>query len=173
LLGRSDGDPLVIYDSQRSPLPNVARGFLRCQRQFSPIPAPGAGTLGLVAAIRWILIVDDDADVRELWSDTLTRGGYRILTARHGRDALALMSAVVPDVIVLDLRMPEMTGSEFLQALRRSPAGRRIPVLIVSGYLEDAAPLSVAGLNVIGRLPKPLSLADLLAALPGASPPQR
>jgi CheY-like chemotaxis protein len=50
------------------------------------------------------------------------------------------MSAVVPDVIVLDLRMPEMTGSEFLQALRRSPAGRRIPVLIVSGYLEDAAP---------------------------------
>jgi CheY-like chemotaxis protein len=127
----------------------------------------------VAASIRWILIVDDDADVRELWSDTLTRGGYRILTARNGRDALALMAAVVPDVIVLDLCMPEMTGSEFLQALQRSPAGRRIPVLIVSGYLEEATPSSLAGLNIVGRLAKPLNLADLLTALPGASRAQR
>lgn len=83
------------------------------------------------------------------------------------------MRAVVPDFIVLDLRMPEMTGPEFLQALRGSPELRRIPVLIVSGYLEDAAPLWVAGLNVIGRLPKPLSLADLLAAIPATPLPFR
>jgi CheY-like chemotaxis protein len=128
----------------------------------------------VAAIIRWILIVDDDPDVRELWAELLTDGGYQVLTARDGRDALALMRAIVPDFIVLDLRMPGMAGPEFLQVLRRGPALRRIPVLIVSSLLDDAEALGpVTGLRIVGRLPKPLPLTDLLAVVPAARPLER
>jgi CheY-like chemotaxis protein len=121
--------------------------------------------------IRWILIVDDDPDVRELWAEVLTSGGYQVLTARDGRDALALMRAVVPDFIVLDLRMPGMAGPEFLQVLRRAPGLQRIPVLIVSSFLDDAEALGPGtDLRIVGRLAKPLPLADLLAVVPAARP---
>ena len=78
------------------------------------------------------------------------------------------MRAVIPDLIVLNLRMPGMAAPQFLQTLQRSPAFRRIPVLIVSAFLEDAAPLRMPGLRIVGRLAKPLPLIDLLNAVPAA-----
>jgi CheY-like chemotaxis protein len=140
--------------------------------EFMPGSAAAAATLGIVpAALLWVLVVDDDPDVRELWANALTDGGYQVLTASNGRDALALMRAVVPDFIVLDLCMPGMAGPEFLQVLQHSPALRRIPVLIVSAFLEDAGPLPVTGLRIVGRLAKPLRLSTLLGAVP--APPRR
>jgi len=120
---------------------------------------------------KWILIADDDAGVRALLTDTLTRAGYRVVSASNGHEALDLMRAVVPDLIVLDLRMPEMSGPAFLKALKGSPVLTRIPVLIVSGFLEDESPRASFGLNVVGRLPKPLRLADLLGAVRAALAP--
>jgi two-component system chemotaxis response regulator CheY len=72
---------------------------------------------------------------------------------------------VIPDFIVLDLRMPEMDGPEVLGVLQRSPGFRYIPVLIVTAFPEDAALLAVKGLRIVGRLAKPLRLVDLLAAV--------
>jgi CheY-like chemotaxis protein len=114
---------------------------------------------------KWILVADDDDAIRELWTRVLTHAGYRVLTAANGREALDLMRAVVPDLLILDLRMPEMNGSALLDALGRSPVLERIPVLIVSGFLEDESPRRSLGLNIIGRLPKPMRSADLLAAV--------
>ena len=117
-------------------------------------------------ALPCILVVDDDPDVRELWADVLTDGGgYQVLTASNGRDALALMRAVIPDCIVLDLSMPVMSGPAFLQALHCSRAFRRIPVLVVSAFLEDAAFLPKTGVRIVGHLAKPLLVADLLRAV--------
>jgi CheY-like chemotaxis protein len=118
-----------------------------------------------VAAPKPILVVDDNPAIRELWADALTDVGYQVLTAGNGRDALMLMRAVIPDFIVLDLRMPEMDGPEFLGVLQRSPGFRYIPVLIVTAFPEDAALLAVKGLRIVGRLAKPLRLVDLLAAV--------
>ena len=111
------------------------------------------------------IVVDDDPAVRELWADVLTDGGYQVLTASNGRDALALMGAVIPDCIVLDLSMPVMSGPAFLQALHGSRAFRRIPVLVVSAFLEDAALLPKTGLRIVGHLEKPLLVANLLRAV--------
>src|SRR5215471_4838234 len=54
----------------------------------------------------WILIADDDDLVRKLWTEELTRIGHRAIEARTGRDALEIMETVVPDLVILDLRMP-------------------------------------------------------------------
>jgi CheY-like chemotaxis protein len=124
---------------------------------------------------KWILVADDDDAIRELWTLVLTRAGYRVLTARNGREALDLTRTVVPDLIILDLRMPEMSGAAFIQAFDGAPVLERIPVLIISGFLDDDAPQSTVWLNVVGRLPKPLLPAELLAAVraglaPSAAP---
>lgn len=128
------------------------------------------------AAPKWILVADDDDTIRELWILTLTRAGYRVLPARNGHDALDLMRAVVPHLVVLDLRMPQMDGAAFLKLLQGSPALRQIPVLIISGFLDDESPRESLGLNIVGRLAKPIRPADLLATVQAAlaaTPPRR
>ncbi len=79
---------------------------------------------------RPILVVDDDADVRLLLGRMLERAGYAVVEAEHGRAALARLAEVTPELILLDLMMPEMDGFEFLDELRRVPAGRSIPVVV-------------------------------------------
>ena len=144
--------------------------------EFLPVLDPAASSLGPVAAPKWILVADDDDGVRDLWTLVLTGAGYRVLATRNGREALELMRDVVPDLIILDLHMPEMDGPTFLKALEDAPVLRRMPVLIVSGFLEDESPRASLGLNIVGRLAKPPALTDFLAAVqaalaPGAAPP--
>jgi CheY-like chemotaxis protein len=119
------------------------------------------------AVPKWVLVADDYDAIRELWTAVLIRAGYRVLGARTGREALDLMGTVVPDLVTLDLRMPTMDGPTFLKTLAGSSALRRIPVLIVSGFLNESPPMSL-GLNLVGRLSKPLRPADLVAAVRAA-----
>jgi CheY-like chemotaxis protein len=116
--------------------------------------------------VPWILVADDEPTVREVWTTTLRQAGYRTVEARDGREALDLMKIIVPDLMILDLRMPELTGEEVLQQLRQSAVISRIPVLIISGFLDDEAGAeSGLGLNVVGRLTKPQSLTALVDAV--------
>ena len=113
-------------------------------------------------------MADDDPFIRDLWSEALTRAGYRTLPATTGREAIELMRTVVPDLAILDLRMPGLTGGDVLEYLHDSATLRRIPVLIISGFLEDEPAEAAAGLNLVGRLAKPVSLAGLLEAVRAA-----
>jgi CheY-like chemotaxis protein len=122
----------------------------------------------MAPAAKWIVVTEDYDALRELWTMVLTRAGYRVLGARNGREALDLMRTVVPDLVTLDLRMPDMGGPAFLKVLADSPVLGRIPVLIVSGFLEDEAPGTSLGLNIVGRLSKPVRPADLVAAVQAA-----
>jgi CheY-like chemotaxis protein len=117
---------------------------------------------------KWILVADDDDAIRALWTAVLTRAGYRVLAARNGLEALDLMRAAVPDLIILDLRMPGMSGGAFLQAFDGAPVFERIPVLIISGFLEEDTPQPSLWLRIVGRLAKPILPADLLAAVRAA-----
>ena len=78
------------------------------------------------------LVVDDDPTVRAVVSQTLERAGWSIAEAENGRIALQRVAARRPDVIVLDLLMPELNGFEFLAALRREPAWRGVPVVVLT-----------------------------------------
>jgi diguanylate cyclase (GGDEF)-like protein len=83
-----------------------------------------------------ILLVDDDPVVRMITRQTLTRAGYTVMEAIHGRAAQAHLEETTPSLILLDVLMPEMDGFEFCEWLREQPTFKRIPVLMMTG-LED------------------------------------
>jgi CheY-like chemotaxis protein len=108
----------------------------------------------------WIVVADDEPEIRELWVTVLRQAGYRPIEATTGREVLELMRAVLPDLVVLDLRMPDLTGQDVLTFLQHSPFLSRTPVLIISGHL-------------VGRLAKPLDATAFLRAVERVLLPSR
>jgi CheY-like chemotaxis protein len=102
-----------------------------------------------------ILLVEDDADVREMTKEALEHRGYPVVEARNGAEALAVLEHERPCLMILDLVMPVVTGWQVLDAMHaRGLAG--VPVCVISAF-ADRAPHEVAG-----TLRKPFALHDLL-----------
>ncbi len=80
-----------------------------------------------------ILVVDDEADVRTFLTAVLEKEGYRVVTASDGREALETAEKERPDLIVLDLQMPEQTGTDFYRRLTKDNTLRNTPIIVVSG----------------------------------------
>ena len=94
-----------------------------------------------------ILIIDDDEDMLALTGRWLEKGGYAVMKASSGKEALAMITDNKPDIILLDYAMPEMDGPAVLKAIRAGEATKDIPVLfrtgmddMDSGEDEDAKP---------------------------------
>lgn len=81
-----------------------------------------------------ILVVDDDASHRTLISDLLDEMGYRTSQASNGREALDKLEDDLPAAVLLDLRMPVMSGWGLLEALKKMPRAKDIPIIIISAY---------------------------------------
>jgi len=112
-----------------------------------------------------VLVVDDDEDIRFAMSDTLEAEGYRVQLAEDGLDALAKLRAggTRPNLILLDLMMPNMDGCGFCAAKRQDPELSSIPVVIVSA--DSRVSQKAAELGVAGSLAKPVRIAELVAAI--------
>jgi CheY-like chemotaxis protein len=82
----------------------------------------------------YILVVDDDASHRTLICDALEEMGYRSEQAANGREALDILAGDMPQAVLLDLRMPVMSGWGLLDALKKMPRARGLPIIIISGY---------------------------------------
>ena len=104
-----------------------------------------------------ILVVDDELAVREVLALVLVDEGYRVRTARDGTDALALLDAAAPDLIVSDVTMPRMGGGELVERLRARGSG--IPVILMSA---NYAAVDLPGVRFLA---KPFDLDDLSAAV--------
>ena len=85
-----------------------------------------------------VLVVDDEFGVAEVLQSILEDEGYRVVTAINGKQALTRLGEHTPDVIMLDYMMPIMDGTQTLAAIRKEPASRNIPVIMMSS-LEEAA----------------------------------
>ncbi len=83
-----------------------------------------------------VLAIDDENDALLILKTTLTSEGYEVLTATNGMDGLALAEEHIPDLIILDLLMPEMDGFEVLDELKSNDTTGQIPVIVVSGVSE-------------------------------------
>ncbi len=81
---------------------------------------------------RQVLVVDDDGATREMLRRMLVNEGWQVIDAENGRDALDRLTKIWPDLILLDLMMPEMDGFEFLAALREKESLNHIPVVVVT-----------------------------------------
>jgi len=82
-----------------------------------------------------ILIVDDEIESLGYLENILLRHDYAVIPANNGTDAIALAKEHLPDLIILDMIMPDMEGSEVAAALRENPSTKDIPIIIVSGVI--------------------------------------
>lgn len=112
-----------------------------------------------------ILHLDDEADVREVVAQSLDAGGYRVASAEKLVDAIELAFREKPDLILLDLHMPEGDGFETCKALRAVPGLDDIPFVFVSGMRDLKHRELAKELGAAGFLAKPFSAQQLLAAV--------
>jgi len=109
-----------------------------------------------------IVVADDDPNIRRLIVKSLQRRGYRMIEAANGKQALAAMAGGDPSLAVLDLRMPEMSGWDVLEERRQNPVLRRIPVIVVSGDVDDAALKEALSKGECVLLSKPFDVDELV-----------
>ena len=107
-----------------------------------------------------LLIVEDDAELRRLYRITLALEGFEVREAADGLEALIEIDNAVPDLIVLDLMLPRVSGHTILQEIAASAYTRNIPVVVVTGSTE-----SIDHLNVACLLRKPIWTTDLVDAV--------
>ena len=122
------------------------------------------------AAARRALLVDDDEAMRRGTRLILEQDGWKVDEAANGREALARLAETRPDVIMLDLMMPEMDGFEFLDEIRQRVALRDIPVLVVTAKdltREDRERLTVGVERILQKSGRDEMLGDVAAALAG------
>ena len=112
---------------------------------------------------RKILIVDDDPELVELLMFNLKRAGFAVGTARNGREALKKVCSITPDLILLDLMMPELDGFAVCETLRRDAATARIPVIILTALSGELVRLAGLDCGADDYLTRPLSPRHLIS----------
>ena len=115
-----------------------------------------------------LLVVDDDANIREMLDMVLVSEGFDVITAPHGAAALRLIDEVRPDVILLDMKMPVMDGWEFLRQYRRRP-GAKVPVVVLTAAQDDTR--RAADARADAYIAKPFAIDDLIRVLDQCIPP--
>lgn len=115
-----------------------------------------------------VLIVEDDATIRKFLSINLSARGYKVLEADNARDGLAQIQENRPDLVLLDIRMPEMSGLDMLHLMNNDPDTAKVPVVIVTAsHLNLAGEKSLAK-NVVDVLIKPVPAMQLVKAVSDA-----
>jgi DNA-binding response OmpR family regulator len=108
-----------------------------------------------------ILIVEDDEYLRKASEIALRRAGYTVIAAASGREGLNLARSEGPDLIILDLLMPQPTGLEILRTIRAEPATRTTPVMVISNSSMQRVVDEVSGLGADYIVKADLSLKEL------------
>jgi CheY-like chemotaxis protein len=102
-----------------------------------------------------VLVVDDIQDFREMYASYFSFAGVGVSTAIDGEEALQLSRAYPPDVIVLDLCMPGMSGWQFLEHARTDPRLCRIPVVAITAYGDEESEQTARDAGAAAYIPKP------------------
>lgn len=150
----ADGDVVLLLD---------VAGLLLERAGHEALVEIGDETRLLVTAVSsCVMVVDDSVTMRRANGHVLGKGGYRVVFARNGLDALEKLEAHAVDAIVLDLDMPGMNGFELLERLREDERMRSLPVVVVSSQSDESSRARVAEFGVAHFLDKPCSGQALL-----------
>ena len=109
-----------------------------------------------------ILVVDDNPDAIAIVKSALEARGYTVLTAERGAAALESVAADKPDVILLDIMMPDMSGLEVLEKLKATPATASIPVILVTAKTQDDDVISGYAVGAEYYITKPFTTRQLM-----------
>ncbi len=109
-----------------------------------------------------ILVVDDTLNVRMLLRDHLEAEGYKVVTANNGRDALIVARHEMPDLILLDIMMPEMGGYEFIRHYRQE---KSTPIILLTAKIEESDKVVGLELGADDYITKPFGMRELVARI--------
>jgi two-component system phosphate regulon response regulator PhoB len=123
-------------------------------------PAPSARR-----AKRRVLVVDDEKDLVDLISYNLTRGGYEVLTSHSGSEALEIARRDMPDLVVLDLMLPGLDGTEVARRLKGDSRTAAIPIVMLTARSEETDVVVGLTLGADDYVTKPFSMKILLARI--------
>ena len=110
-----------------------------------------------------VLIVEDEPDIRDLLVFHLQREGYQVIHSRTGAEALRLVRAESPDLVLLDLMLPEVDGLEVCRRLRRDPATRALPIVMLTARGDEVDRVLGLELGADDYVVKPFSPRELVA----------
>ena len=109
-----------------------------------------------------VLIIEDEKNIRNFIGATLEHNGYGALYAAKGAEAVSMVSSHMPDVVLLDLGLPDMDGTEVLQAIRKFYAK---PVIVVSARSEEGEKVRTLDMGADDYMTKPFGTDELLARI--------
>lgn len=102
----------------------------------------------MISTMHKIAIIEDDQAISQMYRFKFEAEGYTVETAENGKLGLQLVESMKPDIILLDLMMPEMNGDAMLEELRQQPWGKTIKVIILTNMGEQEVPVRVRELGV-------------------------
>ncbi|TVR65784.1 MAG: DNA-binding response regulator [Gemmatimonadales bacterium] len=109
-----------------------------------------------------ILVVEDEPDIAALLAYQLTRAGFRVETASNGAEAVSAIDRTIPDLLILDRMVPEISGDEVLRRVREEPATRTVPVLMLTAKREQEDRIEGLEMGADDYLTKPFSPRELV-----------
>ena len=109
-----------------------------------------------------ILVVEDDRNILSMIQTVLDTNGYQVLTAQRCQQGILMLSSHVPDLVVLDLGLPDMDGEEFIRITRRSSM---IPIIVLSARTDERDKVSALDLGANDYITKPFGTAELVARI--------
>ena len=112
-----------------------------------------------------ILLIEDYADTREMISMLLRRRGYNVVEAEDGIEGLLKASWQNPDLILMDLALPEMDGVEATRRIHANPKLADIPIIVLSAYLNEAVERDVLAAGCVEMFPKPFDAGSFLECI--------
>ncbi len=101
-----------------------------------------------------IAIVEDDPVISQMYRMKFEADGFDVQLANNGKKGVALVEHFSPDILLLDLQMPEMSGDEALAEIRKQPWGKDVPVIILTNLGEEEAPKGIRSLGIHGYIVK-------------------
>jgi CheY-like chemotaxis protein len=114
-----------------------------------------------------ILIIEDDEQISEIYKAELFFGGLQTILAASGKEGIEVVQSEQPDLILLDILMPNMDGVETLKHIRNLPNGKSVPVLVITNVGKNERIKDFAGLNIAGYIVKsditPVQLYDKIS----------
>ena len=123
----------------------------------------------MTKTLQTVLLVDDDPNIRTIAQMSLSVvGGLTVTLVSSGAEALSVAARLMPDVILLDVMMPEMDGPATLHALRQEPSLTRVPVIFLTGEAQSAEHARLLSLGAQGVIPKPfdpMTIADQIRSI--------
>jgi CheY-like chemotaxis protein len=109
-----------------------------------------------------ILVVEDDPDIMRILTQTLSAAGFQVVPAYGGEDAIKKVRTHMPDLVLTDLAMPEVSGVEVIERVKQDPETQQIPVVAVTAHVWDGLAQNAGQVGCDGYLSKPFTAKQLL-----------